>query len=173
MRYLASVGEREIPIELTRRGAGRYSVRIDGQVREVESRGSGSGKILTVEGRDFDATLVPGTRGVSGTAPGRGYTVIIGGRIYPVRLEDPLRRASRAGGTQEAGRIDVCSIMPGRITALLVREGEEVQAGKGLIIVEAMKMENEIPAPKSGRVISVKVQPGETVEAGAVLLSLE
>jgi pyruvate carboxylase subunit B len=173
MRYLAHVGERQIPIELTRHGTGRFSVRVAGRARVVESRGSGSWKILTVDGRDFDATLVRNTRGGSGSASGRSYTILIGGRTYPVRLEDPLRRAGRIGGRPEAGRIDVCSIMPGRVAAVLVREGEEVRVGKGLVVVEAMKMENEIPAPRSGRVVSVKVQPDETVEAGTVLLSLE
>ncbi|MEE9292930.1 MAG: biotin/lipoyl-containing protein, partial [Acidobacteriota bacterium] len=99
--------------------------------------------------------------------------VHVGGRTYPVRLEDPLRRGERAGALHREGRIDVCSIMPGRVTALLVREGEEVTAGQGVAVVEAMKMENEIPAPRAGRVVAVNVRTGETVEAGALLISIE
>ncbi len=58
MRYLAIVGEREIPVEVIRRGPGRYSVRIDGRERQVESRGGGASKVLTVDGQDFETTVV-------------------------------------------------------------------------------------------------------------------
>ncbi len=90
-----------------------------------------------------------------------------------MRLEDPLRGAARSGARTDAGRIDVCSVMPGKVTNLLVREGDEVRAGQGLVVIEAMKMENEIAAPKAGRVVAISVQPGEPVYAGSVLLSLE
>ena len=78
-----------------------------------------------------------------------------------------------SAGPRTHGPMEVRSIMPGRIAALLVAEGQEVKAGQGLVVVEAMKMENEIPSPKSGRVGRVRVRPGEVVEAGAVLLSVE
>ncbi len=172
MRYLAIVGEREIPVEVIRRGPGRYSVRIGGRDRQVESRGRGASKLLTVDGRDIETTVVQ----ESGAGRGRAAAtrvVHVGGRTYPVRLEDPLRRGERAGALHREGRIDVCSIMPGRVTALLVREGEEVTAGQGVAVVEAMKMENEIPAPRAGRVVAVNVRTGETVEAGALLISIE
>ena len=125
MRYLAIVGEREIPVEVIRRGPGRYSVRIDGRERQIESRGGGASKVLTVDGQDFETTVVQ----ESGAGRGRSAaprTVHVGRRTYSVRLEDPLTRGERAGALQQEGRIDVCSIMPGRVTALLVREGEEV-----------------------------------------------
>ena len=118
MRYLAIVGEREIPVEVIRRGPGRYSVRIDGRERQVESRGRGASKVLTVDDQDFETTVVQ----EGGAGRGRSaapQTVHVGGRTYPVRLEDPLRRGERAGALHQEGRIDVCSIMPGRVTALL------------------------------------------------------
>ena len=172
MRYLAIVGEREIPVEVIRRGPGRYSVRIDGRERQVESRGGGASKVLTVDGQDFETTVVQeGGAGRGRAAAPR--TVHVGGRTYPVRLEDPLRRGERAGALHQEGRIDVCSIMPGRVSAVLVREGEEVAAGQGVAVVEAMKMENEIPAPRAGRIVAIGVRTGETIEAGAVLISME
>ncbi len=174
MRYLATVGEREIPVEVMRRGPGRYTVRIDGREREVEWRGSGATRIITVDGREIEATIVPEVAGGRGSSRATGASrVLVGGRDYPVRLDDPLRRSNRAGGSARTGRIDVCSFMPGKVTALLVREGDRVEAGQGLVVVEAMKMENEIPAPRAGGVVAVEVRPGETVEAGAVLLRLE
>ena len=65
------------------------------------------------------------------------------------------------------------AIMPGRITTLLVKEGQEVRSGQGVLVVEAMKMENELLAPKEGRVTRIRVRPGETVEAGAGLFTVE
>lgn len=172
MRYLVIMGEREIPVEVIRRSPGRYSVRVDGRDREVESRGHGTAKVLTVDGRDFETMVVQ----ESGAEHDRAATlraVHVRGRTYSVRLEDPLRRGERSGPLQQEGRVEVCSVMPGRVSAVLVREGEEVVAGQGLIVVEAMKMENEIRAPKAGRIVAVDVRTGETVEARAVLISLE
>jgi biotin carboxyl carrier protein len=59
--------------------------------------------------------------------------------------------------------------MPGRVVRVLVVPGDEVQAGQGLVVVEAMKMENELKAPRSGRVLELPVRDGDTVEAGALL----
>ncbi|HYS77784.1 MAG TPA: acetyl-CoA carboxylase biotin carboxyl carrier protein subunit, partial [Candidatus Dormibacteraeota bacterium] len=59
------------------------------------------------------------------------------------------------------------------IVALLAREGQEVTAGQGVVVVEAMKMENELPAPKGGRVTRIRVRPGDTVEAGAGLFTVD
>ncbi|MBI1952023.1 MAG: acetyl-CoA carboxylase biotin carboxyl carrier protein subunit [Acidobacteria bacterium] len=63
--------------------------------------------------------------------------------------------------------------MPGKIAALLAPEGGQVREGQGVVVVEAMKMENEIPAPKGGRLARLHVQPGDTVEAGAALFTVE
>jgi biotin carboxyl carrier protein len=63
--------------------------------------------------------------------------------------------------------------MPGKVIAVLVAEGETVEKGQGLVIVEAMKMENEVRSPINGEVKDIKVLPGETVEGGAVLLIVE
>ena len=63
--------------------------------------------------------------------------------------------------------------MPGKVVALLAAEGDAVEAGQGLLVVEAMKMENEITAPRAGRVTAIKVKQGEPVESGAPLLILE
>ncbi|MFQ5876721.1 MAG: biotin/lipoyl-containing protein [Acidobacteriota bacterium] len=174
MRCVASVGDREFRVEISRRGAGRYAVRLDGRELVVESRGTRPSLVLWAEGRIVEATVA--REGDGAAVPGaeeRAYAVTIGGRTYPVRIADPLRRAARAAPPRREGRAEVRAVMPGRVTALLVREGQEVRRGQGVIVVEAMKMENEIPAPKEGKVVAVSVATGETVEAGAVLLSVE
>ena len=86
-------------------------------------------------------------------------------------------RKIRVGGTQSGlelqGRQLISVPMPGKIIAVLVAEGDAVEKGQGLVIVEAMKMENEVRSPVTGAVREIKVKPGDTVEGGAVLLVVE
>ncbi|HXU10793.1 MAG TPA: biotin/lipoyl-containing protein [Candidatus Binatia bacterium] len=173
MRYLARVGTREWRIEIERRDAGRFAVTLDGDRREVERRGDGAFVVLGLPEKMREAVVVR----ESGRGNGDGgaetpYGVVLGGRHYAVRLLDPLKRSAVARPARE-GPVDVRAIMPGRIRAILVPEGETVRNGQGVVVVEAMKMENEIPAPKDGRVSRVRVRPGDTVEAGAALFTVE
>jgi biotin carboxyl carrier protein len=171
MRYLAQIGGREIAVEVDHRG-GHRTARVEGSDRAIEWRRREGSILLDSGGRRIEAFV--SREGPAG--PGRGeraYSVTIGGRLYPVRLLDPLRRGAPGTALQRAGKAEVRSIMPGRVTAVLAREGQEVKAGQGVVVVEAMKMENELPAPKDGRVTAVRVKPGETVEAGALLLVIE
>src|SRR2546425_818091 len=80
--------------------------------------------------------------------------------------------AAAAAALVQEGPVEVRAIMPGRIAAVLAREGQEVKAGQGVVVVEAMKMENELPAPRDGRVTRIRVRPGETVEAGTALFTV-
>ncbi|HEU4403630.1 MAG TPA: biotin/lipoyl-containing protein [Candidatus Polarisedimenticolia bacterium] len=179
MRYLARIGEKELAIEVVRRGGGRHTARLEGPPegtrREIETRRGQGSILIDLAGRTVEAVVTRHRAPGAGNGPGGEIrcSVTIGGRTYPVRLLDPLRRGAGPAAPQRQGRAEVRSIMPGKITALLVREGQEVKRGEGLVVVEAMKMENELPAPKDGRVTSVRVKPGETVEAGMVLLSVE
>ncbi len=179
MRYLARVGGRELGIEIEARGRGRYAVRLDGSRREVERHGAGAPLVLSFDGRTREAVVARQGAAVPGGASGRDamagetpYDVAIGGKHYFVRLVDPLRRAA-ASAPARKGPVEVHAIMPGKIVALLARQGQEVTAGQGVVVVEAMKMENELPAPKDGRVTRIRVRPGDTVEAGAALFTVE
>ena len=75
-------------------------------------------------------------------------------------------------GAQE-GPQTVESIMPGKVVRVLVKPGDTVTEGQGLVVVEAMKMENEIESPKDGKVTEVKVEPGQAVESGGALVIVE
>jgi pyruvate carboxylase subunit B len=180
MRYVARVGEREFAIEVAPRGSGRFAVSLDGKTREIERRGDGVVMLLSIDGGDREAAVVRerGLTEVAGDEPSTGqgepvYSVTVGGRPYGVRLLDPLGLRGALIRPVVEGPVDVRAIMPGKITALLVSEGQEVRSGQGVIVVEAMKMENELPAPKDGRVSRIRVRPGETVEAGAALFTVE
>jgi biotin carboxyl carrier protein len=176
MRFLARVGTKEWSVEVERRGAGRFAVTLDGERREVERRGDGVIVVLTIAGRTREAAVVremgPGAGNSHGGAFGETpYGVVIGGLHYAVRLLDPLKRA--AARVVQEGPVEVRAIMPGKIATLLAREGEQVREGQGVVVVEAMKMENEIPAPKDGRLTRLRIRPGDTVEAGAALFTVE
>ena len=82
-------------------------------------------------------------------------------------------RAAADGGTHAHGDATVVAPMPGRVVRVLVAVGDEVAAKQGLVVVEAMKMENELRSPKAGRVKDVSVTAGDSVEAGRVLLVVE
>jgi biotin carboxyl carrier protein len=84
-----------------------------------------------------------------------------------------VRIGSAHAGVELQGRQNVSVPMPGKIIAVLVSEGDAVDKGQGLVIVEAMKMENEVRSPIAGLVKEIKVKPGETVEGGAVLVIVE
>jgi biotin carboxyl carrier protein len=102
---------------------------------------------------------------------GRGF-VDVGGRHYAVSAEDP-RELSRASPSMSSRREDIVAPMPGKVVRVLVSEGAEVEAGQGIAVIEAMKMQNEMPAPKRGRVVALRAKQGATVGAGELLATIE
>ena len=172
MRYLATVGGEQFAVEIARHGPGRYTVRLNGVEHRVETRAAGGSTILSMDGQAFEG-LVTRQGAAPGTASKGIYDIAIAGRSYEVGLADPLRQGLAAQGSLAQGGSEVRSVMPGKVVAVLVEEGDRVRAGQGLVVVEAMKMENEIAAPRDGRVARMKVTTGEAVEAGALLVNLE
>jgi biotin carboxyl carrier protein len=116
---------------------------------------------LLVEGRSVEAGLVATTE---------GFLVDIGGIAHEMSVVDPRSKALRHGGAEGAGLVK--SQMPGRVVRLLVSSGDEVAKGTPLMVIEAMKMENEIKSPRAGKVARLCVKPGDLVEAKAELVEL-
>ena len=112
---------------------------------------------------------------------GRSYAVAIlgagevsvNGRVFHVGVFDPRELRGRRSAADSGGPQSVTAPMPGRVIRVLVESGQQVAAAEGLIVVEAMKMQNEMKAPRAGRVAAVKTVPGATVSAGDVLLVIE
>lgn len=105
---------------------------------------------------------------------GKPVTVVVGQTEYLVTLTDPRRL--RGTTAVEASGDDVARIvapMPGKVARVLVAVGDLVNVGDGLIVVEAMKMQNEMKSPKAGTVTSLSAKPGATVNAGDVLAVIE
>ena len=129
--------------------------------------------------REFSAVpLTPGAWSV--LIGGRSYSVIsangtirVDGRAFSVDVFDPRAMRSRKSGDAGEGRQNIAAMMPGKVVRVLVAEGDSIEAGQGLIVVEAMKMQNEMKSPKAGRVMEVKAKPDATVAAGEVLMVIE
>ena len=123
---------------------GVYSVLMDGRSYEARVEQSGGMLIATVAGWRFE-----------------------------VELHDPRAWARKSGSRGGAGIETVTAPMPGKVVRVLVAPGDAVEAGQGLVVVEAMKMQNEMKAPRPAHVLEVRVQDGDTVTAGQTLLILE
>jgi biotin carboxyl carrier protein len=102
-----------------------------------------------------------------------GGEVRVNGHEVQVALEDPREWNPQAARSGVSGRVQVKSPMPGKIVRVLVAIGDEVEAGQGVVIVEAMKMQNELKSPRDGRVTAVAVAQNDTVNAGTVLVVIE
>jgi biotin carboxyl carrier protein len=129
-------------------------------VREVEP---GVYSVL-VEGRSFEVRAVQTPDGLH---------VHAGGRQFTVEVRDPRDASRHSRAAVGSGRQNISTPMPGKVVQLLVSEGDAVDAGQGLVVVEAMKMQNEMKASRAGRVVEVRVRDGETVGAGDTLVVLE
>jgi biotin carboxyl carrier protein len=97
----------------------------------------------------------------------------IGGQAFEVQVHDPRELTDEAESGGPSGRRTLLAPMPGKVIRVLVEEGGEVTAGQGIVVVEAMKMQNEMPSPKAGRVVSIAVKAGDAVATGQVLAVIE
>ena len=163
MKISAQVGDRTLDVTVER-ADGHFRVVVDGVEHLVDAH-----KLEA----DFYSILV-GEKSYEVSIERRkdAYHVRRGGHEIPVRLSDPSRRG-RDAKFSSAGPERIESAMPGRVVRLLVAEGDTVEAGQGVIVIEAMKMENEISSQKGGKVTSIEVSEGQSVEGGSALLTIE
>ena len=164
MKLSARIGERVHEVEVARHD-GHFVVTVDGVPHVADARKlPGDLYTILMEGRSYEVSVEP---------EGDRYVVRHGASAREVVLTDPGRRAREDRTATGRGPATVTAVMPGRVVRVLVVEGDAVEAGQGVVVVEAMKMENEIAAPRAGRVASVGVEPGRPVEAGATLIVIE
>lgn len=164
MIFSASAVGRTLRVEATGRD-GRYRVRIDGRELVVDMLETGGGfASLLIDGRSTEVGLEP-------TAS--GYRVVFDDDSVQVELVDAARDTNLAPRRAAAGPLRILAPMPGRIVRVLVEPGHDAAGGESLLVMEAMKMENEIRAPRAGRVREVAVREGQAVESGASLVVLE
>jgi biotin carboxyl carrier protein len=99
--------------------------------------------------------------------------ITVRGRRFRIAITDPRRWTQSSAAAHGHDRETIVASMPGKIVRILVQPGETVVAGQGVIVIEAMKMQNEMKARHAGRVTAVRVREGETVAAGAILAAIE
>ena len=173
MKFHFDIEDRGRTVDVQHQATG-YRIVVDGRVRLVDARRVGTQAwSLIVRDADsgavtsFEATVVP--QSGNGTVD----VYIDGHRVSVAQRTGLGRRARAAEGTVGAGPQRVIAPMPGKVVRVLVAAGDEVQPRQGLIVVEAMKMENELRAARAGRVKEVFVQQGQSVEAGTALVVVE
>ncbi len=168
MKLHATVADSQSDILIQDEGA-CVRAEVDGRSYELEVRESGvGGYVLIIDGQVFDCRVAG--RPVSA----KPIDVIVGATQYSVTLIDPKRLRGASGmvaHADEAARI--VAPMPGKVVRVLVSVGDRVEAGAGIVVVEAMKMQNEMKSPKAGTVVALKVDVGATVNAGDVLAVVE
>ncbi len=163
MMFEAAVDGTTQQVEVRGKG-GRYTVILDGRPLEVDLVETGGHFLsLLIGGRSYEVGLLP--------AP-RGYTVVLDHEVLEVELQ-AAGRGAVPRGSAGAGPLRVTAPMPGKLVRLLVEAGQAVEAGQGLVVVEAMKMENELRAARAGRVKELLVREGQAVETGALLVVVE
>ena len=121
---------------------------------------------ITVNGVAYDATVDEKGNGGTSVAPA-APAAKAAAPAAPAATPIPAQKAP------QAGNISVTAPMPGKVLAVKVKVGDSVTSGAPVLVLEAMKMENDIVAPKDGKVVAVNVKAGDSVESGAVLVSLE
>ena len=166
MKYIVQVGDERVEVEL---GGGEAAVGGEAVPAHLIDVPETPVRLVTIG----DAVH----RVVARRHAGRGrYTLWMDGFRYEVEALDERARAIRdlsAQAAQTAGPAPLVAPMPGLVVRVAVAEGDQVQAGQGLVVMEAMKMENELRAASGGRVARVLVAPGTAVEKGMVLVELE
>jgi biotin carboxyl carrier protein len=174
--YEVEIGARTRSVRVARTAAG-FDVTVDGRERRIDAVPIGRAAwSLLIGGRSYDVGVVEARAGA--------LTVYVNGRMVPVTVGGPLRgrrrEASRGqipgidqAGSDPARPLAVTAPMPGRVVKVLVKAGDAVRARQGLVVVEAMKMENELRASRAGIVREVRVAEGAAVEAQTVLLVID
>ncbi len=164
MKLSARHGGEEIPVEVERQGSG-YRVRLRDEEFIVD--------VASIDAHVYSLRLEDGTQfAIVHHADGDEHEVALAGSTVRLQLVDPLTLKRRRREDEGGAAGVVTALMPGRIVRGLVAAGESVRRGASVVILEAMKMENEIQSPADGTVDEVFVAAGQTVESGAPLVHI-
>jgi biotin carboxyl carrier protein len=168
MKLTAESADEKYEISLKRTGE-NVAAEIDGRVYELETHTvEPNVYLLKHANKIYQIFVAPNA---NRDAP---YLVNTGKNDFEIKLTDPKRMRHSAGAGEAAGgAAEIKTAMPGKVVRILVEAGAEIQKGDGVLIVEAMKMQNEMKAPKDGTVREIRVTEGATVNAGDVLAIIE
>jgi len=157
MKRYVTVNGRSGTIEIE--GSRLRYVREDGA--EIEREFSVKGGSVLLNGRSYRVSK------------GAGAEIWVNGRLFSMEVFDPRDLRPGQGSTANQGLQRIAASMPGKVIRVLVETGDMVEEGQGLVVVEAMKMQNEMKSPKAGRVVEIRARPDATVGAGEILVVVE
>ncbi len=164
MKYIATVDNKEFIVEIV----DERHVTVNGKTYQIDFE--------SVSGQPVYSLIADGKSHESYVAHGDdAWQVLLRGRLYPVTVEDEREkrlRSAAGGGVVESGEYHLKAPMPGLVVAVPVEEGQDVQKGQVLLVLESMKMQNELKSPRDGKVSRIKVKAGESVEQKQTLLSV-
>lgn len=165
MKYITTIEGQEFEIEVI----DERHIRVGGRLLEVDFESVSGQPVfsLIVDGRSYESFVYPGDA---------DWQVLLHGRLYQIKVENEREkrlRAAAGGGVAESGEFHLKAPMPGLVVAVPVTEGQEVKKGQVLVILESMKMQNELKATRAGKVGRVRVKAGESVEQKQTLLSVQ
>lgn len=158
-----------------------YEISIDGKSYRLELHQAEGNLVCRLDGREIEVDAVLARPDVLSLRLGnKAYEVKcerVGGDLhlwvgsvrYEAEVRDPRSLRSRTRAVDDHGPRKLTAPMPGKVVRILLREGAEVEAGTGVLVVEAMKMQNEVKSPKKGRIQKIVVSEGAAVNAGDVL----
>jgi len=164
MKYVTMIGDRQFVIELL----DDNHVIVDGTTYDVDFDAISDQPVysMIVDGKSYEAYMYPSDE---------GWQVLLQGRLYSAVVEDEREkrlRAAAGGRVADRGDFHLKAPMPGLVVSIPVGEGQEIQKGDVLLILESMKMQNELKAPRNGRVARLRVKVGDSVEQRQTLLSV-
>jgi len=169
MRYFAKLqGQKEaVPVDIEPAGENRFKLTHGGRTFLVDALALDHGAVsMLVDGTSYSVEF---------DEQGDEVQVLVRGQVNRIDVADERRLRLRAGSTAFSveGKQVIAAPMPGKVVKVLVKVGDEVKEGQGLVVVEAMKMENELKSPKAGKVVELPAKEGTTVEINAKLVVVE
>ena len=149
----------------------KWQVAVDNRTIEIDSAQLAS--VSEVEPGVYSVLLDGASYEIRLVETSQGQSAEAGGRRFQVEVSDPRDASRSLRAAVGSGRQNIAAPMPGKVVRVLVNVGDAVDSGQGLVVVEAMKMQNEMKASRPGRVIEIRANAGQTVGAGDTLLILE
>jgi biotin carboxyl carrier protein len=165
MKYVTTINGQEYEVEIV----DERHVRVGDKLLTVDFESVSGQPVysLILDGKSFESFVYQGDE---------DWEVLLRGRQYQVKVEDEREkrlRAAAGGGVAEGGEFHLKAPMPGLVVSVPVEEGQEIAKGQVLLILESMKMQNELKAPRDGTVGRIRVKAGESVEQKQTLLSVQ
>ncbi len=163
MKYVTTIEDKEFSVEII----DEKHIRINEHVLEVDFMAVSGQPVysLIIDGKSYEAYIYPEEK---------DWQVLLRGRQYKAMVEDEReKRLKTAGGARaESSEFHLKAPMPGLVVSVPVKDGQEVKKGQVLVILESMKMQNELKSPRDGTAHRIRIKPGESVEQRQTLLSV-